>query len=145
VAHNPYEPPKANLERPLSATSSSGSASPPSLGPRIILALAWLAFCGSYTIWAGLKQHSWFAAGIGAVVVFATFGVFRLWHWAQWIVYAFVIVSTGAWVYTMWDAVRAGAFPMATPALTALALVPGLSIFFASIWSADVVRRRFRK
>lgn len=115
------------------------------VGPRIILAIGWLVFCGGYSIWAGSEQHNWLGALIGAAVVLASLGVLLRWRWSQWVIYAFVVYGTGAWLYLLWGAIRAGAFPRETVQLTALSLVPGLAILAASIWSADIVRRRFRK
>jgi hypothetical protein len=145
VTDKRYKPTEAPLaEQP--STSDSGSKW--SLGPRIIFAIGWFVFCSGYLLWAALKSQSWWTTVIGSAVAIAVLialcGVLRKWRWSQWIIYSFVLFWSVGWLYLLWGAARAGFFPLETVQLSVLSLVPGLSMLFASIWSADVVRRRFR-
>ena len=143
--HNPYTPPIANVDDSPRSPQSSGLIAKSSLGPRIILAVGWLVFCGSYSIWSAWHDQRWPGAIFGAVIIVASFGVLFRWSWSQWVIYLFVVWGSGAWLYLLWEGIRAGNFPFETVQMTALSLVPGLSMLFASVWSADIVRRRFRK
>ncbi len=140
--HKPTAAPPAEQQLP------SDSGSKWSLGPRIILATGWFVFCSGYLLWAAMKSESWWTTIIGGAVaialLIALYGVLRKWRWSQWIIYSFVLVWSVGWLYLLWGAARAGFFPLETVQLSVLSLVPGLSMLFASIWSADVVRRRFR-
>ena len=139
---------KPTVVPPAEPPSTSDSGSKWSLGPRIVLAIGWFVFCGGYLLWAALKSQSWWTTVVGSAVavalVIASCGVLRKWRWSQWIVYSFVLIWTVGWLYLLWNATRSGFFPLETVQLSVLSLVPGLSMLFASIWSADVVRRRFR-
>jgi hypothetical protein len=145
---NPYAPPTASLEASPELTPPSVPLPKRTLGIRDFLAVSWLAFCGGYTIWYGLNEHYWslkfIAMLVGGVTVIASSGVLIGWRWSRWAIYAFVVLGSSTWLYVVWGAVRAGHFPLETVQLSALALVPGLSMLFASVWSADTVRRRFR-
>jgi len=145
---NPYTPPTATLEVSPESTPPSAPHPKRTLGIRVFLAVGWLVFCGGYTIWYGLNEHYWslkfIALLIGGATVIASLGVLIGWRWTRWVIYAFVVLSSSIWLYVVWGAVRAGHFPLATVQLSALALVPGLSMLIASVWSADTVRRRFR-
>ena len=149
MARNPYTPPSVKVAEPPRSPQSSSLIATLSLGPRISLAVGWLVFCGGYSIWSAWQDHRWplafIGVVIGAVIIIASFGVLFRWSWSRWVIYVFVVWGSGLWLYLLRGAIRAGAFPLATAQTTALSLVPGLSILFASAWSADTVRRRFRK
>jgi hypothetical protein len=66
------------------------------------------------------------------------------WKWSQWLVYFVAVTTVGTWSYYLILAIIAGKFPYETVQLTVLGLVPGFVALSATIWSADVVRRRFR-
>jgi hypothetical protein len=146
---NPYTPPTASLRDSPQSTQPSGLHPTRALGIRIFLAVGWLVLCGCYSIWYGFNEHYWslklIAIFIGAVIVVASLGVLIGWRWTRWVIYAFVVLGSGIWLYVVWGAIRGGEFPLETVQLTALSLVPGLSTLFASVWSADTVRRRFLK
>lgn len=145
MAHNPYEPPKAELGETPSSPHSSGNLSKWALGPRIIVAVAWLVLCGGYWIWAGIERPSWLVIATGVVVVVASLGAIVKWPWSQWVLYAFVLFGSGGWLYLVWGAVRSGRFPLESRLASVLSLLPGLLILLVSVWAADTVRRRFRK
>jgi len=115
------------------------------LGPRIVLAIGWLLFCGGYSGWAGVVQDDWLVAAVGGAVLLASFAALFRRSWSQWVIYAFVLYSGGVWFYYIWLGIRSGSFPLQSAQQTALSLVPGLAIIAASVWSADIVRRRLRK
>ena len=137
--------PTAPLDAPK---SSSGLRSKLSLGPRIIVAIGWFIFCAGYLLWGALKSQIWWTTVVGSAaataVVIASCGVLLKWLWSQWIIYLFVLTWCLGWLWLLWRAFRAGFFPLETFQLSVLSLAPGLAMLFASIWSADVVRRRFR-
>jgi hypothetical protein len=145
VTDERYKPTGSTLAEPQS-TGDRGSKW--SLGPRIIIALGWFVFCSAFVLLGALKSQSWWTTIVGsavAIAVFiASFGVLRKWRWSQWILYSFVLFWSVGWLYLLWGAARAGYFPLETVQLSVLSLVPGLSMLLACIWSADVVRRRFR-
>jgi hypothetical protein len=113
------------------------------LSVRVLLATAWFAFCGCYSIFSGFKNHSWVWCVSGLATFLGAVGILPRWPWAKWLVYvvSFVIVST--WIYGLIWALRAGTFPYETVELTALGLVPGFVLLAATIWSTDIVRRRY--
>ena len=145
---NPYTPPTARLENSPQSTQPSGFNRARVLGVRVAFAVGWLVLCGGYTIWYGLNQQFWslqfIGAIIGSILVVASLGVLIGWRWTRWVIYAFVLLAIGIWLYVVWSATRAGRFPLETVQLSTLALVPGLSVTFASLWSAEVIRRSFR-
>jgi hypothetical protein len=145
VTDERYKPTEAPLAEPQSTTDSGSKWS---LGPRIIFATSWFVLCSGYLLWAALRSQVWWTTVIGSAVsiaiLVASFGVLRKWRWSKWIIYSFVLTWSVGWFYLLWGAARAGGFPLETLQLSVLSLVPGLSMLFASIWSADVVRRRFR-
>jgi hypothetical protein len=145
VAHNPFEPPKAEVAEPTSSPHSSGNLSKWALGPRIVVAVSWLILCGGYWIWAGNMRQSWLVIATGVVVVVASLGVIARWTWSQWVLYAFVLFGSGGWIYQVWGAVRSGRFPREAMSDSVLSLAPGLLIVLVSVWAADTVRRRLRK
>jgi hypothetical protein len=145
VAHNPYEPPKAEVRESPISPHGSENLSKWALGPRIIVAVAWLTLCGGYWIWAGFKRPSWLVIAAGIVVVVASLGVIAKWRWSQWVLYAFVLFESGGWLYLLWGAIRSGRFPLESMLASVLSLVPGLMILLFSVWAADTVRQRFRQ
>jgi hypothetical protein len=116
-----------------------------SLSPRVILAALWLACCGVWLVWSNIDARTWLGVPFGAVILVATLGVLMKWRWSQWVIYVLVAWGTCAWLYFLWESARAGYFPLETIQRTVLSLIPGISILAASIWSAYVVWRRFRK
>ena len=145
MVHNPYEPPKAEVREPPSSPNSSGALSRWALGPRIVLAVAWLTICGGYWIWAGFKRQSWLVIATGGVVVVASLAAIARWPWSHWILYAFVLFGSGGWLYLVWGAIRSGRFPLESMLASVLSLVPGLLILLVSIWAAETVRQKWRK
>ena len=63
------------------------------LGPRIVLAIGWLLFCGGYSVWAGVVQDDWLVAAVGGAVLLASFAALFRRSWSQWVIYAFVLYS----------------------------------------------------
>jgi hypothetical protein len=88
--------------------------------------------------------RNWFWCLFGLVALVGAVGTVFRWSWSQWLVYIVAAVIVGIWVYELALSVRAGSFPYETLELTALGLVPGFILLAATIWSADIVRRRFR-
>jgi hypothetical protein len=115
------------------------------LTPRIVIAVAWIAFCGSYCVWAGIEQRNWLSGLFGVTAVVGAVGVALRWQWSQWLVYVIAASILMVWLYGLFQSVRAGAFPYETLQLTVLGLVPGFVLLAATLWSADIVRRRFRR
>lgn len=144
MEHNPYTPPRAKVGEP-DTLRRPGKLAALSLGPRILFAIGWFLFCGGYSIWWAWQDRRWPGAIAGVIIVLASLGVVFRWRWSKWIIYAFVGWASGLWLYLLWGVIRAGRFPLETAQATALSLVPGLSVLFASVWSADIVRRRFRR
>jgi hypothetical protein len=115
------------------------------LSPRFVLATAWLAFCGCYLLWAGFEQRKWFWDLFGLVALVGALGAVFMWRWSQWLVYCVAAAIVGIWLYALAISLRSGAFPNGGVELTALELVPGFALLAATIWSADIVGRRFRR
>jgi hypothetical protein len=115
------------------------------LSPRIVLAAAWIALSGCYLVWAGLEQRNWFWDLFGLVALVGALGAVFMWRWSQWLVYCVAAAIVGTWLYVLALSLRAGAFPSGSLEVSALELVPGLALLAATIWSADTVRRRFRR
>ena len=113
------------------------------LSPRIVLAAGWIAFCGGYLVWAGFAQHNLFWDLFGMVALVGAVGAVFRWHWAQWPVYCVAAAIVGVWLFGLVVSLRAGTYPYETLELSALGLVPGFVLLAATIWSADIVRRRF--
>jgi hypothetical protein len=114
------------------------------LTPRIVLAASWIAFCGCYSVWAGIEQRNWFWGASGLLAIIGAVGALVRWVWSQWLVYIVAAAIVGTWLYGLALSLRAGTFPYATLQLTVLGLVPGFALLAATVWSADIVRRRFR-
>jgi hypothetical protein len=115
------------------------------LTPRIVLAASWIAFCGCYSVWAGIEQRNGFWSAFGILAIIGAVGALVRWAWSQWLVYVVAAAIVGTWLYGLTLSLRAGTFPYATLKLTILGLVPGIALLAATIWSADIVRRRFRE
>src|SRR5687767_9078577 len=113
--------------------------------PRVILAVAWIAFYGAYWIWVALGTGGWRSGLLGGLLIVSALGIAQRWGWTQWIVYAFAVMVVVAWVYGLYSAIKTGGFPLDTPLQSALSLLPGIVILTVTIWSADTVRRRFRR
>ncbi len=99
MTHNPYTPPGAKVEEPPRSPQSASRIAKLSLGPRIILAVGWLVFCGGYSIWASFGVlYVWPGVLFGTVLVVASLGVLLRWRWSRWVIYAFVIWASGVWL-----------------------------------------------
>ena len=117
---------------------------PLALSSRIVIATAWIAFCGCYMLWGGFETRRWYWALLGVAAVLGSVGALLRWRWSPPLVYCVAVAIVGIWLYALCASLRAGTFPYATLELTVLGLVPGFVLLTATIWSADVVRRRFR-
>jgi hypothetical protein len=126
------------------STSPLGALVTFALSPRIVLAAGWIAFYGCYLVWAGFTQRNWFWDLFGFVALVGAVGAVFRWRWSQWLVYCVAAAIVGIWLYGLAVSLRAGGFPYETLELNALGLVPGFVLLAATIWSADIVRRRFR-
>lgn len=116
-----------------------------SLRPVEAVSAAWLTCCGLWVVWSNVDARTWLGVPFGALILVATLGVLLKWRWSQWVIYVLVVWGTCVWLYLLWESTRAGYFPLETIQRTVLSLIPGISILAASIWSAYVVWRRFRK
>ena len=115
-----------------------------SLGPRIILASAWLICSGLWLAWSCITESIWWGSLLGLLSVIGGIGSVLKWKWSQWLVYFVAITTVCTWTYFLIIAVMAGKFPYETMQMTILGLVPGFVVLSATIWSTDIVRRRFR-
>jgi hypothetical protein len=115
-----------------------------SLSPRILLASAWLICGGGWLFWSSITQSIWWGSTLGLLSAIGGIGSLLKWKWSQWCVYFVAVTIVSVWTYYLVLAIRLGKFPYETMQLTVLGLVPGFVVLSATIWSADIVRRRFR-
>jgi hypothetical protein len=114
------------------------------LSVRVIVAALLFALWGVYTLWTQYQYHIWFWVPFGMAALIAAIGLIFRWRWSRWLAYFVAVVNIGVLLFGLAVSVRAHTFPYETVELTALGLVPGFVIVAGTIWSTDVVRRRFR-
>lgn len=116
-----------------------------SLLVRVVLATTWFALLGCYTVISGLAYRSWPWCLLGLAALIGATGIPPRWAWAEWVIYVLTVGLVGYWTFRLVWAIAAGSFPYETLELTALGLVPGFALLAPTIWSADIVRRRYRQ
>jgi hypothetical protein len=77
---------------------------------RIVVAAAWIAFCGSYSVWAGVGQSNWLAVLFGLAALVGAVGVVLRWRWSEWLVYIVAASIVIVWLYGLVVVLRAGSF-----------------------------------
>jgi hypothetical protein len=114
---------------------------------KILLAAGWFAFYGCYLAWTAFALHHWlphdrraFLVGaLGVLALAGAAGVIVRWHGSQWLVYGVAVLIVGYWLYMFLMSIRAGDSFQSAPIIALIVVVA------ATTWSADTVRRRFRR
>jgi hypothetical protein len=113
--------------------------------PGMLLTVAVLAIYAAYAGWTAYVFRSWTFAAAAAVALVACIGTAMLRRWSRFIVYLLVAWLVGGWLWSVWDAQRAGYFAMFSPLQRFLSLAPGIVLTLLSLACAYTVFRHFRK
>jgi hypothetical protein len=113
------------------------------LSPRIIIAAGWFGLSGCFFVLIGIEYSYWFEISLGIAAIVGAVGAIVNRKWSQWVVYSVAAVIIGTWLYDFGLAWRAGRISYEKIQSNPLWFIPNFLLLIPTIWSTDIVRRRF--
>jgi hypothetical protein len=115
--------------------------------PGMLFAVALLALYGVYSAWFAVAGNSLAYALVAAIAFAACFGTAILHPWSRYLVHFLTAGFIGAWLHSIYTALRAGYFEFAfSSRLDAVrSLVPGLVLVVMSCACSLLVSRHFKR
>jgi len=110
----------------------------------ILITVALLAMYAAYSLWMAVVWHSPLSGVAGVLAIVACVGAAMLKPWSRYIVYLLTASAVATWVWSLYDAARAGYFGYFSARQIARSLAPGAFLILLSCFCAYAVFRQFR-
>ena len=91
---------------------------------------------GSWVIWTSFEFRYWPGVAYGVVPVVAGIAALARQPWSRWVAAVTAALVAVSWLYALWKSYEIGVFPLETPMVIVLSLVPGLGMIGVAIGCA---------